>query len=152
MMAMSEDSETIGDQLGKQKCVIQVKRDEDPVLANHGKNLKEEERARGKEGMLETAKTYCETKKSWGRSKSQTDSEQYLDHRDIYRDDGKERKLQQKVESLQEQLRVKNSEIEDLTTRYSCIIMNGVFVFFCPLLKFGIHRLFNKCVPVLIIG
>nr|XP_022323673.1 uncharacterized protein LOC111124777 [Crassostrea virginica] len=119
MMAMSEDSETIGDQLGEQKCVIQVKRDEDPVLANHGKNLKEEKRARGKEGMLETAKTYCETKKSWGRSKSQTDSEQYLDHRDIYRDDGKERKLQQKVESLQEQLRVKNSEIEDLTTRLS---------------------------------
>ena len=131
MMAMSEDSETTGGQLGKQKCVIQVKRDEDPVLANHGKNLKEEERARGKEGMLEAAKTYCEMKKSWGRSKSQTDSEQYLDHRDIYRDDGKERKLQQKVESLQEQLRVKNSEIEDLTTRYSCIIMNGVFVFFC---------------------
>lgn len=129
MMAMSEDSGTTGNQLGKQKCVIQVKRDEDPVLANHGKSLKDEEREKRKEGMLETTKTYHETKQSWGRSKSHTDSEQY--HRDIYRDDGKERMLQQEVESLQEQLRVKNSEIEDLTTRYSCIIMNGVFVFFC---------------------
>ena len=130
MMAMSEDSETTGGQLGKQKCVIQVKRDEDPVLANHGKNLRDEERARRKEGMLE-AKPNHETKQSLGRSKSQTDSEQYLDHRDMYSDDRRERMLQQEVESLQEQLRVKNSEIEDLTTRYSCIIMNGLFVFFC---------------------
>ena len=132
MMAMSEDSETTGDQLGKQKCVIQVKRDEDPVLANNGKNLKDKERERGKEGILEVAKMYREMKQSFGRSKSQPDSEQYLDHRDIYRDDGKERMLQQEVESLKEQLRMKNSEIEDLTTRYFLIYMNGLFVFFCP--------------------
>ena len=42
-MAMSEDSETTGGQLGRQICVIQVKRNEDPVLANRGKNLKDEE-------------------------------------------------------------------------------------------------------------
>ena len=118
MMAMSEDSETTGDQLGRQKCVIQVKRNEDPVLANHGKNLKDEERERRKQGLLEAAKTYHETKQSLGRSKSQTDSEQYLDHRDIYRDDQKERMLQQEVESLQQQLHVRNSKIEDLTTNY----------------------------------
>lgn len=58
-----------------------------------------------------------------GRAGSHYNKEQDYDRGRRDFDESKEFALQQEIDKLQDQLRIKNSEIEDLTTRYDIYMM-----------------------------
>ena len=68
--------------------------------------------------VLYDSKDYM-TQVSFEYSKSHADCWRYLDQKRIFGADQKAIMWQQDVERLQEQLRVRNSEIEDLRTNHA---------------------------------
>lgn len=66
-------------------------------------------------------KSGSDVKGMQGRAGSHYNKEQDYDRRRRDFDESKEFALQQEIDKLQDQLRIKNSEIEDLTTRYDIL-------------------------------
>lgn len=66
-------------------------------------------------------KSGSDVKGMLGRAGSHYNKEQDFDRRRRDFDESKEFALQQEIDKLQDQLRIKNSEIEDLTTRYDIL-------------------------------
>lgn len=66
-------------------------------------------------------KSGSDVKGMQGRAGSHYNKEQDFDRRRHDFDESKEFALQQEIDKLQDQLRIKNSEIEDLTTRYDIL-------------------------------
>lgn len=119
-------NETMNSQT-KHKSVLNVGMESSSVPT--GNERKEEELRRKREKKVEAKpgvqaelgidpKSGSDVKGMQGRAGSHYNKEQDYDRRRRDFDESKEFALQQEIDKLQDQLRIKNSEIEDLTTRY----------------------------------
>lgn len=119
-------NETINSQ-SKHKSVVNVGMESSSVPT--GNERKEEELRRKREKKVEAKpgvqaelgidpKSGSDVKGMLGRAGSHYNKEQDYDRGRRDFDESKEFALQQEIDKLQDQLRIKNSEIEDLTTRY----------------------------------
>lgn len=102
----------------KHKSLIHVEKELKMVPPSNDKTLKEEELHRNRERRVDTI-SRSDVNVTQGRAGSHYREEQVVDRRRLDYDESKEFALQQEIEKLQDQLRMKNSEIEDLTTRLS---------------------------------
>lgn len=122
-------NETINSQ-SKHKSVVNVGMESCSVPTINER--KEEELRRKRERKVEAKsgvqaelgidpKSGSDVKGMQGRAGSHYNKEQDFDRRRHDFDESKEFALQQEIDKLQDQLRIKNSEIEDLTTRYDIL-------------------------------
>lgn len=102
----------------KHKSLINVEMESSTVPSSKERISKEEEQRHNREKKVE-AKSGSDVKGMLGRAGSHYNKEQDFDLRRRDSDESKEFALQQEIDKLQDQLRIKNSEIEDLTTRLS---------------------------------
>lgn len=98
------------------KSLISVERESSTVPSNKERISKEEEQCQYRDKKVE-AKSGSDVKGMLGRAGSHYSKEQDFGRRRRDSDESKEFALQQEIDKLQDQLRIKNSEIEDLTTR-----------------------------------
>lgn len=120
----------------KHKSFVNVGMESSSVPTSNERNLKEEALCRNREKKVEAKsgseekpgvkaelgidpKSGSDVKGMLGRAGSHYNKEQDFDRRRRDSDESKEFALQQEIDKLQDQLRIKNSEIEDLTTRLS---------------------------------
>lgn len=100
------------------KSLISVERESSTVPSSKERISKEEEQRQYRD-KKEEAKSGSDVKGMLGRAGSHYSKEQDFGRRRRDSDESKEFALQQEIDKLQDQLRIKNSEIEDLTTRLS---------------------------------
>lgn len=100
------------------KSLISVERESSTVPSSKERISKEEEQRQYRDKKVE-AKSGSDVKGMLGRAGSHYSKEQDFGRRRRDSDESKEFALQQEIDKLQDQLRIKNSEIEDLTTRLS---------------------------------
>lgn len=122
----------------KHKSFVNVGMESSSVPTSNERNLKEEALCRNREKKVEAKsgseekpgvkaelgidpKSGSDVKGMLGRAGSHYNKEQDFDRRRRDSDESKEFALQQEIDKLQDQLRIKNSEIEDLTTRYDIL-------------------------------
>lgn len=102
------------------KSLISVERESSTVPSSKERISKEEEQRQYRDKKVE-AKSGSDVKGMLGRAGSHYSKEQDFGRRRRDSDESKEFALQQEIDKLKDQLRIKNSEIEDLTTRYDII-------------------------------
>lgn len=100
------------------KSLISVERESSTVPSSKERISKEEEQRQYRDKKVE-AKSGSDVKGMLGRAGSHYSKEQDFGRRRRDSDESKEFALQQEIDKLKDQLRIKNSEIEDLTTRLS---------------------------------
>lgn len=99
------------------KSLISVERESSTVPSNKERISKKKEEQRQYRDKKVEAKSGSDVKGMLGRAGSHYSKEQDFGQRRRDSDESKEFALQQEIDKLQDQLRIKNSEIEDLTTR-----------------------------------